>query len=286
MSVFYIFFLICLLAFIVILIITISFSKIFQRVFGKLNLFFSLIVKLLMIITVCIILRLFVFEIFYIPSSSMESTLTRGDYVLISKLEYGPRLPRSIVESPWINLLAHHLLPKEYIMNLIHSHKPYKRIRSLSNAKRGDIIVFNIPTYQRHFGIKRCAGVPGDTINSLPNQEYLISNNVFIKSDSLGNFIIPRKGKTVISNKDFKLNSKLIMYPKKGRDEVERSSYRLKHDYYYMLGDNPQHSTDSRTWGLLQEDHIVGKAIYILYSRDENKSTINATRWERIFKPL
>ncbi len=177
--------------------------------------FLSLFYKLLIITIISIVVKLFVFEVYYIPSSSMENTLKKGDYILVSKIHYGPRLPRNIMEIPIINIFAHTLLPSEKIRKLTLSDKPYKRVNLFSKVKKGDVIVFNTPFYQSGFSVKRCAKVP-------------------------------------------------------------------KNALYYMLGDNPKQSTDSRSWGLLQEDHIVGKAICVLYSKDDKKGI----RWPRIIKKI
>ena len=64
-------------------------------------------------------------------------------------------------------------------------------------------------------------------------------------------------------------------------DGVESSSYTFAMDYYFMMGDNRHNSADSRYWGFVPEDHIVGKALFIVFSKGEN-----GIRWSRIFNPI
>lgn len=113
------------------------------------------------------IIRAFIIEAYTIPTSSMEKTLLVGDFLFVSKFHYGPRVPMTPLAFPF----AHHTLPgtdmKSYsdIIQL-----PYYRLPKLQNIKRNDIVVFNWPQEdfrpvdKRENYIKRCVGIPGDTI--------------------------------------------------------------------------------------------------------------------------
>lgn len=189
----------------------------------------------------------------------MEPTLVDGDYVFVSKTGYGTRLPRSLFEVPWANLLTYF-----YPFNLLY-HDPtqqYSRLYSKRDINRGDIIVFNIPVYQKQFGIKRCAHVSGDNIwtndsigNVLPHNNLCIN----IRSDSLS--MVERR---IITH--YQLDAK-------------DSTFHFHHNYYFLLGDNREASTDSRMWGAVQDDHVVGNVKFIVFSKETN----GKFRWGRFF---
>ena len=241
--------------------------------------FRSFFLKLFIITIICILIRLFIFEIYYIPSSSMENTLKKGDYILVSKLHYGPRLPRNIMEIPIINIFANNFISDKRVKELTQSGKPYNRVKLFNTVKEGDVIVFNTPFYQTGFSVKRCFKAPSDTLSNFLNSKIRFSNQLFISSDSIGNILIPWKGmkncNNIIVGKDF--------IHERGINDSLIEKFHFKYDYYYVLGDNANSSTDSRSWGLIQDDHIVGKAIYILFSKDEKKEKV---RWSRMFKRI
>ena len=64
----------------------------------------------------------------------------------------------------------------------------------------------------------------------------------------------------------------------------EATSYTFKMDYYFMMGDNRHNSLDSRFWGYVPEDHVVGKAVFIWFSTDKDKSFLSKIRWSRLFR--
>ena len=64
------------------------------------------------------------------------------------------------------------------------------------------------------------------------------------------------------------------------------ASYTFKMDYYWMMGDNRHNSLDSRFWGYVPEDHIIGKAMVTCFSTDSTKDLFHRIRWDRIFKPI
>lgn len=128
------------------------------------------------------IIRTFIVEAYTIPTSSMEKTLLVGDFLFVSKFHYGPRIPNTPLSFPF----AHHTLPvlntKSYLEWL---KLPYYRMPGLQEIKRNDIVVFNWPQEdfrpvdKRENYIKRCVGVPGDTIQVKRGDLYIGSSKAF-----------------------------------------------------------------------------------------------------------
>jgi signal peptidase I len=362
------------------------------------------------------LIRTFYLEAFTIPTSSMEKSLLVGDYLFVSKLSYGPKIPNTPLSFPF----AHHTLPltektKSYLEWIKF---PYSRLPGLGKIKNNDVVVFNYPEgdtvvvqhqdqsyYQlvrdhgrdvlwsnfditirpvdkRENYIKRCVGIPGDTIEILDQVVYIngskldfpphgqysytvstdgsyfsertldklnITDQVYPSAQGANSFevVIPanevEKIKSLPFVKEIKTNIKPMGYleyrkrfpifpnhstvewtednfgplyiPKKGRtieltpenivrykrvieiyegnqveikgDKIfingnESDSYTFTLDYYFMMGDNRHNSADSRFWGFVPEDHIVGKAVFIWFSLDSKKSGLNKIRWKRL----
>lgn len=116
-------------------------------------------------------------------------------------------------------------------------------------------------------------------------------------TDNFGPLIIPKKGWTVAldsltmpiyyrairtyeGNKVEKIKNEWFINDKKAK------TYTFKMDYYWMMGDNRHNSIDSRYWGFVPEDHVVGKALFIWMSFDENGSWFNKIRWNRLFRGI
>lgn len=110
------------------------------------------------IITLSILLRVFVFDIFKIPTESMENTFISGDRILLSKLNYGPKLPRTLTEIPILNFFFSN-------NNNENSRKQwnFRRMNGLKKVEREDIVVYK-NEYIDAFMVKRCIGLPGDII--------------------------------------------------------------------------------------------------------------------------
>jgi len=128
----------------------------------------------------------------------------------------------------------------------------------------------------------------------------LFSHQVFPKTekdwtrDNYGPIYIPRKGATISLNMDnLSIYQRAIVNYENNELQVKDSviyingeksnTYTFKMNYFWMMGDNRHNSEDSRFWGFVPEDHIVGKPIFIWLSLDKDKSFINSIRWKRIF---
>jgi len=394
------------------------------------------------------IINIYFFQNYQIPSSSLEKSLLVGDFLFVSKMSYGPRVPNTPLAFP----LAQHTLPiintKSYLEK---PHWNYKRVPGFGKIKRNDIVVFNFPagdtvpvnyqnpdyyttcyliakqnnvttveagqyirSHPETFGkvlyrpvdrrenyVKRCIGLPGETLKIVNNQVFIngkaimdqpgvqynyfvqtkggqiaeeqfrewgVSNEdhymitqdnalisllpfkknangsynpiyhfpatkeliqtirkssaiekVIIEPDAVGNYDIggttyplndrftwkrdnfgplwiPAKGATIRLTPD-----NLILYGRVIRNyegqkldirngvayingkKVDKYTFTM--DYYWMMGDNRHNSADSRAWGFVPEDHVVGKPICVWLSLDKDRSLFDGKiRWNRFFK--
>ena len=98
----------------------------------------------IMVILIAIAIRVFVLDIYNIPSNSMEGSLLVGDKIMVSKLHYVPRLPKSPFEIPWLNLLLY--INKEAQASIDATWWDYKRYNGFTSIKRNDVVVFNNTT--------------------------------------------------------------------------------------------------------------------------------------------
>lgn len=360
------------------------------------------------------IIRTFIFEAYVIPTGSMEKTLLVNDFLFVSKMSYGPRLPNTPLAIPFV----HHTAPitggKSYLEWI---KLPYKRLWT-TPVKRNDVVVFNYPVgdtvigeYQSNLNyydvlrdqyggdrqallqrddiivrpvdkrenfIKRCVGIPGDTlqlkegilyVNGKPGyvpeasatfygvqtkgqyfdedvlkedfnvetdperQQLLVGNdmnymidlsaeeaermkklpyvqsvikdvkqfnpNVFPNDtahykwseDFYGPIWVPKKGATVtLTPENISFYRRIIaVYEHNTLEEKDgqfiingkpTNQYTFNMDYFWMMGDNRHNSQDSRFWGYVPEDHVVGKASLIWFSWD------GGPRWKRLFKTI
>ena len=263
------------------------------------NIFHWLITGLIAIL-LAVILRVFVFALFAIPTPSMEPAIQVGDKVLVNKLIPGPRIIR--------NLFSLHQDGKANI----------KRLKGYRTIRRNDILIFNLAMDMNVFYAKRCVAIPGDTffikngIYKVKNCDDILGNyesqrrffqieeqnmppEVFrcfpynpVYSWNVKNFgpiYIPGKGDTIrMDEKNRLLYGNLIQY-ETCREEIpdELPYYIFQQNYYFMAGDYVFDSKDSRYWGLLPEEHIIGKVSRIWNSKDLHTGKL---RWNRFLKKV
>jgi signal peptidase I len=399
------------------------------------------------------VINIFFFQNYQIPSSSLEKTLLVGDYLFVSKLSYGPRIPNTPISFPLVQNTFPITNTKSYIEWPRWEHK---RVKGLGQVKRDDIVVFNFPagdtiaflqqnpdyyTLVRQYGhedirlnkrrygeimyrpvdkrenfVKRCVGMPGDSLQIINNQIYIdgkiqtdeknvqynyyietngvqfdeaicrklgisnadriylfdvnttdvqkVSEAAYYKStlsclgftpdaegrfkpvyvfpltksmlekvrklpyvtkiiiepdvindskslvypvehdfgwsrDNYGPIWIPRKGASIELN-DFNLvlyhrcirnyeNNDLEIKPDGSIliNGQPAKTYTFKYNYYWMMGDNRHKSADSRSWGFVPEDHIIGKPILVWLSLDKDRGWFDGKiRFNRMFRPV
>lgn len=373
----------------------------------------------------------FFFQNYQIPTSSLEKSLLVGDFLLVSKCNYGSRVPNTPLSFP----LAQHTLPIVNTKSYIDFPQwEYKRLKGFQEITRNDIVVFNFPAgdtvalkqqnpdiytlyhlYGREqvqnnrelFGeivyrpvdrrenyVKRCVGMPGDTL-SVRNADLYINSvkqqnpegvqlNYFVQTDgtrltddqfrkldvskddrsfvtdpqtldalgfrpdAAGNFWayhmpltqkaveaikgasylraivaepahpyettyplaysgrwnrdnygpiwIPKRGATVALTADnlpvyercIRTYEGNTLEVKQGLifiNDKETTEYTFKMDYYWLMGDNRHNSADSRSWGFVPEDHVVGKPIFVWLSLDKDRGWFDGKiRFDRLFK--
>ena len=147
--------------------------------------FLSGFLLLLSVVVFAVLLRVFIFEIYSIPSGSMEKTLLPGDKILVSKLAFGPALPRSPLEVPWFN--AFFLLNKQAIAKNDTFVWDYHRLPGVRNLQRGEVVVFRFPPVPHENYIKRCVALPGDTVQVIDGILYVNSKlQAFLTTARIG----------------------------------------------------------------------------------------------------
>jgi signal peptidase I len=195
------------------------------------------------------ILRSFLFEPFKIPSGSMIPTLRVGDLILVNKYEYGLRLP---------------------VLNT--------KITEGTTPKRGDVMVFRYPPKPSLDYIKRVVGVPGDEVAYL-NKRLTINGQVlpttelpdFFDEDAMRYFKQYQEDMGTVKHRLLNDDSRPAFVP--GADEFEfktNCTYSIEGvvckvpaGHYFMMGDNRDNSLDSRYWGFVPDQNIVGKAFFV-----------------------
>lgn len=191
------------------------------------------------VILVVFLLRSFLVEPFRIPSGSMLPSLLIGDFILVNKYAYGIRIP---------------------VINV--------KVVDVGSPRRGDVLVFRYPANPSDNYIKRVVGLPGDHI--LYNNKKLYINGKMMDQTEIGDYTYSEAGER--HAKARRLMERL--------DNVEHDillvddgpartlDYTVPARHYFVLGDNRDRSNDSRFWGPVPEENIVGKAFMIWFSWD------------------
>lgn len=207
--------------------------------------------------------RTFVFQAFKIPSASMEDNLLVGDHILVNKFIFAP-------QPAWV---SRSMLPARPL-------------------RRGDVVVFRFPKDPSRDFIKRCVGLPGDTV-AMRDKTLLLNGQALEESD-------------YINHKDARtFRSPVLDEAFRRRDNF--GPIEVPPDHYFFLGDNRDDSHDSRFWGPVPRSHVKGRAVVVYWSLEPEPPPAavtgargdggraasfldrlarlrDATRWKRIFR--
>jgi signal peptidase I len=213
----------------------------------------------------------FVAQAFRIPSGSMKDSLLIGDHLFAKKFAYG-------VPMPHIPFLEISIMPWSNSLKLIDGDTP----------KRGDIVIFRYPKEPKVHFVKRCVALPEDEVFVQDKNLYIHhkEGNEWIKKNFDEEQIIVFAGKLWVKNPYMK-NHPGIHHDDKiiddGRHPMQLFNFapiKVDKDNYFMMGDNRDHSNDSRFWGAVPYENIEGTPWFIYFSIDENWEI----RWDRVGK--
>ena len=172
-------------------------------------------------VILALFIRTFIVQAFKIPSGSMMDTLFAGDYLFVNKFIYGTRIPLTD-----------------------------KKILVPRTPQRGDIIVFKYPVDPSRNFIKRCIGLPGDTIE-IKNKKVYHNGKPLVEP--------------YVVYKDPNVYQKTNYLPKEYSDRDNFGPVTVPPNAYFMMGDNRDNSYDSRFWGFLPEANIKGEALFLYW---------------------
>lgn len=202
------------------------------------------------LLLVILLLRSFVAEPFRIPSNSMMPTLLTGDLILVNKFAYGLRLP------------------------VLHT-----KVVSLGEPERGDVAVFRYPLQPQLDYIKRVVGLPGDRITYRDRVIYV--NGEPVLQQPLGPYIGSGSGRAMTGALTVRESlgeagfSTLVRpnagYPVAGEWDVPEG-------HYFVMGDNRDNSADSREWGFVPEQNLVGRAMVVWMHWDTGGGGLDISR--------
>jgi signal peptidase I len=257
------------------------------------------------IVTLHTLRRIFIFDQFVVPTSSMEPTLIPGDRIWANKLIFGARIYKSYDFSKEAPLVS-------------------SRLKGFRKIYPNDVVVFNHPYGKKNRQIgfrinyvyaKRCIGTPGDTVgvhngfyynnryvgiignesrqdafSKVPEEAisrkvlkpgWLRNIDTLWTIKNMGPLYVPQKGSEIVMNEyNYRIYASILDYETQQKSclrdglvwlgDTIIEKYLFKNNYYYFCGDNIANSNDSRNWGFVPEDFIIGVADRISYSKDRN----------------
>ena len=199
------------------------------------------------VVLIVFLLRGFIAEPFRIPSGSMLPTLEIGDFILVSKFNYGVRIP---------------------VIN--------KKVIDLGSPERGDVIVFRYPENPSIDYIKRVIGVPGDEIGYYNKVLYI--NGKIAEQQPKGDYPVGyysfKRAEETLPNPELKHD--ILMTDLQAASDF--TNLIVPANSYFVMGDNRDNSRDSRVWGFVPDENLVGRAFFVWMSWEWG----NWPKWHRV----
>jgi signal peptidase I len=189
------------------------------------------------VILAVLLIRSFLVEPFTIPSSSMVPTLLIGDFILVNKYAYGIRLP---------------------VLN--------KKILEIGKPERGDVVVFRPPNQPNRNFVKRLVGLPGDRISFVNNVLHI--NGVPMPQEPVGRYFGEGANSESTGGelrREFLdgVDHQILLRGNRMGYSAPGGVWEVPEGHYFMVGDNRDNSEDSRSWGFVPEENLVGRAFFI-----------------------
>lgn len=222
---------------------------------------------ILIALLAALVLRTFIVQAFRIPTGSMKDTLLVGDFLLVNKFIYGARTPDSI---PFTKVML-----------------PYLRLPAIKEPKTADIVVFKYPKDETLDYIKRCIAVGGQTVE-VREGEVFIDGKPEGTRELINREYDPEEGHYVLYYKITRADGKTYIIRHYADHNLNMENWGPKTvpaDHFFMMGDNRDNSSDSRYWGFLPRENVVGEALIIYWSWNHYLpfyKILQKVRWKRI----
>ncbi len=203
------------------------------------------------VLLLVLVVRSFIFEPYRIPTGSMIPTLHIGDFIAVNKYAYGLRLP---------------------VLN--------KKIIDIGDPQRGDVAVFRFPPEPSLNYVKRVVAIPGDRLVYRNKQLYINGEKMVLEQIAPYTKADTKCGSPKSGQVRFKENLSGVEHDiliRNGWGDAPQKSVTVPEGMYFMMGDNRDNSHDSRAWGFVPEENLVGRATYIWMSFDSH-ACINGSR--------
>lgn len=239
----------------------------------KKDTFWSNVRGLFWALLIALAIRSLIFEPYNIPSSSMVPTLLIGDYLFVSKYDYG---------------YSRHSFPLSVPL------VPRGRIFA-DEPQRGDIVIFKLPTDNKTDYIKRVIGLPGDRIQMAGGRLYI--NDKLVEREKIAeeDWVVEVEGLVHYTKYLETLpNGVQHLIYEQGDNKIldDTDVFTVPENHYFMMGDNRDNSSDSRIFGFVPAQNLEGKARFIFYSNNGAGAFWQFWKWgdslrlERFFKGL